>query len=388
MILAVPDSFKGSLSSIEASEAIQRGFQRVLPEIPFRILPLADGGEGTVSALSPFIKGKLVHSEVSGPLPGQRVNAAWLMPDSTDEPAVIEMAAASGLPLLSGEQQNPLQTTTTGTGELIREAWKLGCREIILGLGGSATCDGGAGALSAMGWSFRDSNGRELKPTGGNLNWISSIEQDSDDPLAAAIINGELRITAACDVSNPLHGRQGAAEVFAPQKGADRAAVLQLRQGLLQLDRAAGGGTGADQPGAGAAGGLGWAVINIMRGQLIPGFEILSRFNGLAEALDQADLVITGEGRFDSQSRMGKVTGRLIDLTGQCGKPLLIFCGSNDQTEIAEEHVLPVQTLISESISADEALQRAADILESRAAETAKLIRTGLFSRLNRYARG
>lgn len=326
-VLIVPDSFKGSLTAQKVADTIENTLITCLPGISCKTIPLADGGEGTTAAAFPFLKGTMIQSTVSGPIYGQNVDATWFLPHKPNEPALIEMAAASGLPLLPKNLQNPLKTTTYGTGELIKIAFEKGCRNIILGLGGSATCDGGVGAAAAMGFKFINSDGEKFIPLGESLSLIQRIDEDSANPLIQAINDGSLTITAACDVKNRVHGRRGAAAVFAPQKGADKQGMRILQKGLKNLTRISGYNSIAEEQGTGAAGGFGFAVSAFFKGDLLPGFQLLSQLAQLDDAIQKASVIITGEGALDKQSLMGKLIGEILKKISHSDKKLIIICG-------------------------------------------------------------
>lgn len=300
-IIVAIDSFKGSLSSLTAGTAAEQGIHRALPDASVAVKPVADGGEGTVAALVSGLKGTFVTIPVTGPL-GQPVEATYgILPDQT---AVIEMAEAAGLPLVPKETRNPMKTTTYGVGELILHALDQGCRNFIIGIGGSATNDGGTGMLCALGCHFRKADGKDLAPGAYELPELASIDRSGIDPRLA-----ESHFAIACDVTNPLCGPQGASAVFAPQKGADSGMVLKLDAALSHLADVSGEALGKDlrdRPGAGAAGGLGFAFAAYLEGDLRPGVDIVLDAVLPEEQLEDADIVVTGEGRFDGQTAMGK----------------------------------------------------------------------------------
>ncbi len=323
MILAAPDSFKGSLSAARAARALAEGVRRVFPEEEVLEVPLADGGEGTVEALLASLGGKKVSARVQGPL-GEPVEAFFgLLEDG--KTAVVEMAAASGLPLVPPERRDVLRASTFGTGELIRLALEAGAREIVVGLGGSATCDGGAGMARALGFSLLDKDGQELPPGGGALTSLERIDPSRRHPALAGA-----RILGACDVTNPLLGEKGAARVFAPQKGASPKEVEILEEGLRRLAGALRDQLGrdvADLPGAGAAGGLGAGLAGFLGATLEPGFELVARSVRLQEKVEAARLALTGEGRLDAQTSMGKAPQGVIRLARKAGVPVFAFAG-------------------------------------------------------------
>ena len=299
-IVVAPDKFKGTLSATEVAEAMMRGAREVHPEASFSIRPMADGGEGTVVALLAARGGRVATQIVTDPI-GSKVHAEiGTMEDGT---ACIEMAAASGLQLVSTDRRDPLTAHSDGTGELIEAASSAGAQRIVVGIGGSATVDGGTGAARVLGWRFLDAHGKDLPPGGGALPGLARI-----DPSGARRIDAE--IIGACDVDSPLLGPVGAARRFARQKGADVAATDRLEEGLAQLARCIHEDLGLDVaalPGAGAGGGMGAGIVAFFGGRLESGFELVARESSLGDVLAGSDLVITGEGRLDQASLGGKV---------------------------------------------------------------------------------
>jgi len=300
-ILIAIDSFKGSLSSGQLSEAISEGIINVMPDAEILKTPIADGGEGVVDALVEKLNGSLIYKTVKGPL-FQAIEAHYgILPDKT---AIIEMALCSGLTLIPETHRNPLNTSTYGVGELILDALDKGSRDFVCGIGGSATNDAGIGMAAALRYTFYDENNQELIPVGSSLNLIQRIDNTNVDPRLS-----ECTFLIACDVDNPLYGPRGAAYTYGPQKGADEKTVQLLDEGLkhfssivkrdLHIDK-------ADLSGAGAAGGLGYGFSVLLNGELKPGIEIMLEKLEFEEKLDGVDLVITGEGKIDFQSVMGK----------------------------------------------------------------------------------
>lgn len=321
-ILIAIDSFKGSLSSPQAGEAAADGIRRVFPEAICEIRPLADGGEGTVEALTAGTRGQLCTVTVSGPRRAPIRAQYGILPDGT---AVMEMAAAAGLPLLSPSERNPAHTTTYGVGEMILDAISRGCREFILGIGGSATNDGGVGMLSALGWRFLDRAGNPIPDGTEGLARLSRIDADQVCPTLSSC-----RFYVACDVNNPLCGPLGATAVYGPQKGAhaediptmDDALAAYARRTALLFPHA-----DPNLPGSGAAGGLGFALRTYLGACLMPGVELILTRTGMEEAIARADLVITGEGRLDRQTAMGKAPAGVAALAKRHGKPVIAFAG-------------------------------------------------------------
>lgn len=317
-ILIAPDSFKGTLTAAQAAACIAAGFRAVALALQIKLLPVADGGEGLAAALQPALGGETRTARVSGVF-GAPMDAAYLLlPDGT---AVIETAACAGLPL-AGDQKNPALATTRGVGELMLDAAAQGARRILLGLGGSATNDGGIGAAAALGWQFLDNAGTPVQPIGANLQRIRSI-RPPQTPFP-------LPVEAACDVENPLFGPQGAAYVFAPQKGADAAMTAQLDAGLRQLAAVIQADCGVDisaLPGAGAAGGLGGGAVAFFGAALKKGIDLVLDAAGFDAAAAAADLIVTGEGRLDGQSADGKVISGVALRGAAAGKPVVAVCG-------------------------------------------------------------
>ncbi len=323
-IAIVCDSFKGSLAPLDVAEEIKAGFSRVFPEADYLCLPMADGGEGTVEALVQGTDGELVHCSVTGPL-GTSVPAFFGI-SGNGKTAIIEMAAAAGLPLLKPEEYNPLRTTTYGVGELVRAALDRGCTHIILGLGGSATNDGGAGFAQALGARFLDQNGQELPPGGAALARLADVDLSSIDKRLSGVT-----LEGACDVISPLTGPQGASYVFGPQKGASPADVTCLDEALAHYARILSKRCGKDVaavPGAGAAGGLGAGLLAFTDARLRPGVEIVSDQLRLDTRFRDVDLVITGEGRMDGQSAQGKAPMGVAQVAKAHGLPVIAIVGS------------------------------------------------------------
>ena len=315
-IVFVIDSFKGSLGSVEAGKAAAEGAMRAIPGAECAVRPLADGGEGTVEALVAGMGGELRRVEVSGPL-GKPVVATYGIAGST---AIMEMAQASGITLVSAEERNPLLASTYGVGEMIADAIARGCRRFVVGIGGSATNDGGAGMLQALGFRLLDSSGAELPRGGGALANLAKIERG---PESEKLAGCEFRI--ACDVSNPLCGPKGASAVFGPQKGATPEMVASLDAALARFAEVSGGD--ADFPGSGAAGGLGFGFRTFLGAELKSGVDIVLEETRLEDFVRDADVVVTGEGRLDSQTAMGKAPYGVARLAKQYGKKVIAFAG-------------------------------------------------------------
>ena len=311
-IVVAPDSYKGSVSALGVAQAMERGILKIFPEAEVLKVPIADGGEGTVEALVAATDGQLRPCEVTGPL-GERILATWgVLGDGMT--AVMEMASASGLPLLAREQRDPRMASTYGTGELMRCILDAGLRKIIIGIGGSATNDGGAGMARALGVRFADALGKELPDGGAALAGLASIHIEGLDPRLQ-----ETQITVACDVDNPLCGPRGASAVFGPQKGATPEIVAELDAALWHYSLLAQETTGrlvAERPGAGAAGGLGAGLLLFTAAVLKPGVEIVLEAVKFSETVKGATFVLTGEGRTDFQTAFGESPRR----RGKSGK--------------------------------------------------------------------
>ena len=328
-IVIASDSFKGSVSSLEVADACEKGIRKVYPQCEIVKLPIADGGEGTIEALVTATAGTRITCLVHNPLM-QPIEAAYgILGDKRT--AVIEMAAASGLPLITSEQRNPMQTTTYGTGELIRDALKRGCREFLIGIGGSATNDAGTGMLQALGFQFLDEAGQVLGQGGEILSHIARI----DKSRIAKELN-QCRFIVACDVNNPFSGPQGAAYVFAPQKGADATTVTLLDHGLKHFARLISQTEKVDIdtiPGAGAAGGLGGGCIAFLHAQLKPGIDTVLDALEFARQMEGADLIITGEGKMDAQTIMGKAPIGILRAAQQQHIPVIALAGCVEDSE-------------------------------------------------------
>ncbi|MBL7116104.1 MAG: glycerate kinase [Kiritimatiellae bacterium] len=324
VIAIAPDSFKGSLTALEAAECIERGLKNVLKNITCRKIPMADGGEGTVSAIVESTGGRFVTRTVQGPL-GHPVKAQFGL-SGDGKTAVIEMAAASGLVLLKPRQRNPLKTSTYGTGQLIKHALKLGVKHVLIGIGGSATNDGGTGMARALGWRFLDAQGKPVPEGGGALNRLATIDARCVDKRLAHVT-----VEVACDVDNPLTGRHGAAHVYGPQKGATPQMVKQLDANLEHLAAVIDRSLSVDiltVPGSGAAGGLGGGLMAFAGGVLRPGVDIVIDCVKLPGRMKGCSLVITGEGRMDSQTAFGKTPAGVARTAKKLKLPVIAICGS------------------------------------------------------------
>ncbi|MAQ50160.1 MAG: glycerate kinase [Pseudomonas sp.] len=379
-LVIAPDSFKESLSARAVAEAIAAGWARVYPDAELLLCPMADGGEGTVDALLSATGGKLQQTRVSGPL-GDPVEAHWgLLPDAQ---AIIEMAEASGLHRVEPGRRDVLAASSHGTGELIRAALDAGVRRIVLGLGGSATNDGGAGLLAALGVRFLDREGQELPLGGAALARLSQIDLTGLDTRLA-----QVEVMVAADVDNPLCGPRGASAVFGPQKGASPEQVAQLDEALghyADVMAATLGEDLRDFPGVGTAGGLGFAARAVLRAGFRPGVELVAELSGLVEAMQGADLVITGEGRLDGQSLHGKTPVGVARLARTAGVPVIALAGSLGEgyQRLYAEGIGAAFSLAPGPLSLEQAMAEAGPELSARAADLARLWRIADDTRLS-----
>ena len=334
-VVVAIDSFKGSLSSLSAGNAVKEAVLRLDTDSEVVVKPLADGGEGTVEALAQGLDAELIECVVNGPLL-RPVTAKYCILKTT-RTAVIEMAAAAGITLISAAERNPLETTTYGVGELIKDAINRGCRRFIVGIGGSATNDGGVGMLSALGARFLDKNGNPIPLGAKGLEFLNRIEAESLHPSLA-----ECSFQIACDVKNPLCGENGCSAVFAPQKGATQQMIKDMDAWLSRyaaLAASLSSKADANCAGAGAAGGLGFAFLAFTNAVLKSGIDIVLEETGLETDIREADLVVTGEGRLDAQTVMGKAPIGVAKLAKKHGKKVVAFSGCvTDTAEVCNEN--------------------------------------------------
>ncbi|KQZ92812.1 glycerate kinase [Pseudomonas sp. Root562] len=370
-IVIAPDSFKDSLSAQGVADAIALGLADVWPNAQLIKCPMADGGEGTVESVLAACNGELRRTQVRGPL-GAPVNAAWgWLPESHS--AIIEMAEASGLQLVPLAQRDACISSTFGTGELIRAALDAGAQRVILAIGGSATNDAGAGAMQALGVKLLDAQGKSLAPGGLALGQLARIDLSEVDRRLANV-----RFDIAADVNNPLCGAHGASAIFGPQKGASPEQVEQLDQALghfadhcakvLEKDV-------RDEPGSGAAGGLGFAAKAFLGAQFKAGVEVVAELVGLAEAVENADLVITGEGRFDAQTLRGKTPFGVARIARQHGVPVIVIAGTlGEGYQALYEHGIDAAfALTSGPMTLEQACTQAPRLLQERATDIARV---------------
>lgn len=364
-ILIAPDSFKGSLSAKEAADSIEKGIKKVDKEIQTVKVPMADGGEGTVESLVDATGGRIHKVYVYDPLMREIESFFGILGDG--ETAVIEMAAASGLTLLSRDEWNPLLTNTYGTGQLILAALNMGCKKMIIGLGGSATNDGGAGMAAALGVMFFDSKGENIMPNGGNLKHIHDIDISGLDARIK-----DVSIELACDVENPLTGPEGASYIFGPQKGADRKMVEELDKGLhnygLLLEKSLNKKL-LDLPGAGAAGGLGTGLVGFLDAKLMKGIDIVMGITKLEEKMNGVNIVITGEGMMDYQTVFGKTPYGVAKLANKYKIPVIALTGAIGKgAEILyEEGFNSIFSIIDKPMTLEEAIQNSRTLVENAA---------------------
>ncbi|MFC1613950.1 glycerate kinase [Gemmatimonadota bacterium] len=360
-IILAPDSFKGTFSAPEVCRAFEKGIRQVLSEVEVAHLPLADGGEGTLDVLLAATGGRRCKTSAADPL-GREIKVEFGVLSGSSE-ALVEMAGVSGLALLAENERNPWKVGTYGLGQVVKAALSEGVASLGLTLGGSATVDGGVGMARALGFRFLDTDGSPLEFEGGGiLGQIYRIDTDKVDPRLPT-----LRSRALCDVKNPLLGPLGAARVFGPQKGADPEMVEKLEEGLANLAGRVEQDLGkkvADLPGSGAAGGLGAATVAFLGGSLVPGIEYILETIGFAESLEGADLVLTGEGSFDSQSLGGKVISGVLELAGKKNVPVVVVCGRYKKGENPAEQAGNSKDFLPEAVFSGADLARPAD--ESR----------------------
>jgi glycerate kinase len=376
-IVLAPDKFKGSLSAREACEAMERGVRRVWPDAEVVSIPLADGGEGTVEALVAATGGRCVEVTVTGPL-GEPVQAQYgILGDA--QTAVIEMAQASGLWRVPPEQRNPLKTTSFGTGELIKAALEQGCRRLIIGIGGSATTDCGSGMAQALGVRFLCGDGRTVEGpmTGERMGEVQRVD-------LSCILPGleGCSITVACDVANPLLGPQGAVMVYSPQKGATASQRDQLERHMghmIDVMESATGRKVRDLPGAGAAGGLGAALMTLFQAIARPGIEIVLEAISFNERIRGAALVFSGEGRVDAQTVCGKAVSGVLRAARQEHVPVVILAGSveDDAESLYREGAASLFSICTRPMTLSEAMSRAATLLETTAERVARVAGQG-----------
>lgn len=371
-----PDSFKESMTAKEVCIAMEKGLRKIYPDASYIHVPMADGGEGTVQSLVDASNGIIHRKEVSGPL-GQPVMAQYgILGDGAT--AAIEMASASGIHLVTPDSRDPLRTTTYGTGELIRACLDLGIRKIIIGIGGSATNDGGTGMAEALGAKFLDAQGQPLARGGGDLNKLAHIDVSGLDPRLQ-----EVELIVACDVTNPLCGEHGASRVFGPQKGATPEMVQLLDVNLsyyAEVVKQQLGKDIRDVPGAGAAGGLGAGLLIFTQAVLRKGIEIVIEYTGLQGKLDDADVVFTGEGGIDFQTKFGKTPYGVAQAAKEAGKPVIAIAGYVGEgiDTLYTEGIDAVFGIVPGAADLDKLLREGPENVERTMENIARVLKLGL----------
>ncbi|MFC8750670.1 glycerate kinase [Pseudomonas oryzihabitans] len=370
-IVIAPDSFKESLSAAGVASALARGLRQALPEAEVIECPLGDGGEGTLDAVLAATGGEVREARVTGPL-GEPVTArwGWLAEQRT---AFVEMASASGLELVPKARRDVRVATSHGTGELLRAALDAGAERLVLAIGGSATNDGGAGVLQALGVRLLDGQGQALAPGGAALASLASLDLTDLHPRLAAV-----EVVIAADVDNPLCGPQGASQIFGPQKGASPEQVRELDAALAHFATVTAATLGRDvseQPGAGAAGGVGFAALAFLQASFRPGIEVVAELVGLEEALQGADLAVTGEGRLDGQTLRGKTPAGVLRLAQRHGVPVVAVAGSLGEgyDALYQQGLAAAFSLVPGPLSLEEALAQAEGLLERTARDIGRL---------------
>ena len=371
-VLIAMDSFKGSLSSLQAEAAVRAGILRVDPKTVVTCVPIADGGEGTVDAILSAVGGQRIKTVCSDPLGRQIEGEYGILPDGT---AVIEIAAAAGLHLLTETERDPIRTSSYGVGEMILDALNRGARSFLIGLGGSSTNDGGIGMLQALGYELLDSEGRSVPRGAKGLEKIHTISTAKRNPLLA-----ECDFRIACDVKNPLCGASGASAVFGPQKGADEFAVMQMDRWMSSygaLVTAVLPSSNTAAPGAGAAGGLGFAFMSFLGAKRLRGIDVVMDVCRMEEQIRDSDLVITGEGRLDGQTEAGKAPWGIATLAKKYRKPVIAICGSLGENAAAcnQYGIDACFSVISSPCSLEDAMKNAEKNLSDTAEQVFRLLR-------------
>ncbi|MBE9510980.1 MAG: glycerate kinase [Bacteroidetes bacterium] len=374
-ILIAPDSFKDCLTSPDVAKFIELGIRNVFPDATIKLLPLADGGEGTVVTLVTATNGKIFHKKVHDPLMREITAHFGVLGDG--ETAVIEMASASGIELLEENERNPWKTTSYGTGELIKHAMNKSCRKIIIGIGGSATNDAGTGMLQALGIQFLNANKHEIELGGGALKQLASIKTDKLDQRLK-----QSKIIIASDVLNPLLGKTGASAVYGPQKGADTDMVRRLEANLkhfADVVRQQQSVSVENIPGSGAAGGLGAGILAFLPSEIKPGFDIVKEVVELEKHMQDADLVITAEGKIDSQTAYGKTPAGVAGIAGKYNIPVIAFAGivENGINELYKKGFRAIIPITNKPMDLDESMKKAGELLIMAVEQSMRLIQTG-----------
>ena len=371
-ILIATDKFKDSLTAKEVCEGLKIGILRTFPTVEIEILPLADGGEGTLETLQSVWGGQFISCKVHDPLSRKiEANYLWIEEKQT---AIIEMARASGIELLKQIERNCLITSTYGTGELIKDALEKGAKEIILTVGGSATTDAGTGMASALGYEFVDENGKKIEPIGKNLINIFKIIPKNIHPKLF-----QTKFTVATDVSNPFYGKEGAAYVFSPQKGADNKAIECLDAGLQNISQLIRKDFEVDLQtvtGSGAGGGIGGGAIAFLNAEIKSAAQWILEINQVENKLKSANILITGEGKIDSQTWQGKLISQLVVQAQITQTPVILVCGTLQDIEsiIAQNGILYASSILNEPVNLEKALENAAGLVENQGALLGKLL--------------
>ena len=375
-IVIAPDSFKGSLTALQVAEAMEVGLRRVFPDAAIENIPMADGGEGTVQSLVDATDGEILTAQVLDPL-GNPIDAQYgVLGDKVT--AVIEMAAASGLTLVPPDKRDPRITTTYGTGELIRAALAHGCRKLIIGIGGSATNDGGAGMAQALGAKLLTASGKQIEPGGGSLAALSSIDLSELDSRLA-----ETETVVACDVNNPLAGKQGASHVYGPQKGATPEMIEVLDANLTHFDKIVQRDLSKSVghvPGAGAAGGLGAGLMAFLEASLKSGIEIVTEATQLSKRFAGADLVLTGEGQINFQTVFGKTPVGVAKVAKTHNIPVIAIAGSiaDNSDGVYDAGIDAMIDIVPEPMALETAIENATTLIETAAERAGRMVATGM----------
>ena len=366
-ITAAIDSFKGSLDSVSAGKALSEGIRRVYNDAEITVRPVADGGEGTVDTLVNGTGGHFEDVTVTGPL-GEKITARYGIIEGNT--AVVEMSAAAGITLVPDNMRNPLNTTTYGVGEIIKHALDKGCRSFIVGIGGSATNDGGTGMLSALGFDFLDENGEKISLGAKGLENLAEIKTDGVDKRLC-----ECEFNIACDVTNPLTGEKGCSRIYGPQKGADEEMIVKMDAWLekyAEIAKSVNPSSDKNYPGTGAAGGMGFAFMTFLDGKLKNGIKLILEKTHLEDYIKDSDVVITGEGRLDGQTVMGKVPVGVAEIAKKHGKPVIAFSGCvTPEAKACNEHgidaffpILRGVVTLEEAMNPENAYRNMADTAE------------------------
>ncbi len=371
-IVIAPDSFKESISAVQVAEAISSGIKRCSPDAEITCIPFADGGEGTVDALVSATGGKIISVQSVDALNRPIQSFYGILGDG--ETAVIEMAAASGLELLAPEERNPLITSTFGTGLLLKAVLEAGFTNIILGIGGSATNDGGAGMAQVLGFQLQDKNGKAIGLGGGSLGELRSIGRSGANHLLS-----KAKITVACDVRNPLLGPSGATRIYGPQKGASPETIEILEKNMDHFAKILRHEFVVDfsgLPGAGAAGGLGAGLMAFCGAKMVSGFELINQLTNLGEHISRASLVFTGEGKIDSQTAFGKTVSGVARLAKKQGVPVIALAGivADDLAALYDQGITSVFAISDKPMSPEESKSRAGELLASTSERIMRLV--------------